>query len=51
LGEHQPATVANNAKTAPARTFPTATVRQRSFPLTIAALSANGAAITIAIGK
>ena len=33
----QPAIVASNAKTAPARTFPTATVRQFSSAVTIAA--------------
>jgi hypothetical protein len=49
--KRQPATVANNAKTAPARTFPTATVRQLSSAVTIAAPPANAAAMTSAIGK
>src|SRR4029453_9654733 len=35
--KRQPAMVANDAKTAPARTFPTATVRQFSSAVTIAA--------------
>ena len=47
----QPARVANNAKTAPARTLATATVRQRSSAVVIPATSANAAAMTSAIGK
>jgi len=47
----QPAIVANTAKTAPARTLPTATIRQRSSAPTVAAPSAAAAAMTRAMGK
>jgi hypothetical protein len=43
--------VGNDPNTAPARTFATATVRQRSSAVTITATSAKAAATTGAIGK